>query len=96
MLGVFSRPMLLRSVRAPMVQRMYSDKAAEDKKQEAASEESAPESAEAEAEDPVAKQLQEKDARIKDLTDDLLYCKAELQNVQRRTCLLYTSDAADE
>lgn len=85
MLGVFSRPMLLRSVRAPMVQRMYSDKAAEDKKQEAASEESAPESAEAEAEDPVAKQLQEKDARIKDLTDDLLYCKAELQNVQRRT-----------
>ena len=85
MLGVFSRPMLLRSVRAPMVQRMYSDKADEDKKQEAASEESAPESAEAEAEDPVAKQLQEKDARIKDLTDDLLYCKAELQNVQRRT-----------
>ena len=85
MLGMFSRPVLLRSVRAPMVQRMYSDKAAEDKKQEAASEESAPESAEAEAEDPVAKQLQEKDARIKDLTDDLLYCKAELQNVQRRT-----------
>lgn len=83
MLGVFSRPMLLRSVRAPMVRRMYSDKAAEDQKQEAASEASAPESAE--AEDPVAKQLQEKDARIKDLTDDLLYCKAELQNVQRRT-----------
>lgn len=83
MLGVFSRPMLLRSVRAPMVQRMYSDKAAEDKKQETASEEPAPESAE--AEDPVAKQLQEKDTRIKDLTDDLLYCKAELQNVQRRT-----------
>ena len=66
-----------------MVRRMYSDKAAEDQKQEAASEASAPESAE--AEDPVAKQLQEKDARIKDLTDDLLYCKAELQNVQRRT-----------
>jgi len=83
MLGVFSRPMLLRSVRAPMVLRMYSDKAAEDQKQEAASEASAPESDE--AEDPVAKQLQEKDARIKDLTDDLLYCKAELQNVQRRT-----------
>ena len=83
MLGVFSRPMLLRSVRAPMVRRMYSDKAAEDQKQETASEASAPESAE--AEDPVAKQLQEKDARIKDLTDDLLYCKAELQNVQRRT-----------
>ena len=83
MLGVFSRPMLLRSVRAPMVRRMYSDKAAEDQKQEAASEASAPESAEAEA--PVATQLQEKDARIKDLTDDLLYCKAELQNVQRRT-----------
>lgn len=83
MLGVFSRPMLLRSVRAPMVRRMYSDKAAEDQKQETASEASAPESAE--AEDPVAKQLQEKDVRIKDLTDDLLYCKAELQNVQRRT-----------
>lgn len=83
MLGVFSRPMLIRSVRAPMVQRMYSDKAAEDKKPEAASEEPAPESAE--PEDPVAKQFQEKDARIKDLTDDLLYCKAELQNVQRRT-----------
>jgi len=85
MLGVFSRPMLLRSVRAPMVRRMYSDKAAEDQKQAAAREASAPESAEAEAEDPLAKQLQEKDARIKDLTDDLLYCKAELQNVQRRT-----------
>lgn len=66
-----------------MVRRMYSDKAAEDQKQETASEASAPESAE--AEDPVAKQLQEKDVRIKDLTDDLLYCKAELQNVQRRT-----------
>ena len=66
-----------------MVRRMYSDKAAEDQKQEAASEASAPESAE--AEDPVAKQLQEKDARIKDLTDDLLYCKAEFQNDQLRT-----------
>ena len=70
-------------------QRLYSDKAEGQKKtdnddgavpeKESAQSETAPE------EDATTKQLKEKDARIKDLADDLLYCKAELQNFQRRT-----------
>lgn len=88
--GVFTRPMLsAMRMQTSLPQRFYSDKAEEQKKtdndngavpeKESAQSETAPE------EDATTKQLKEKDARIKDLADDLLYCKAELQNFQRRT-----------
>lgn len=88
--GVFTRPMLsAMRMQTPIAQRLYSDKTEGQKKtdnddgavpeKESAQSETAPE------EDATTKQLKEKDARIKDLADDLLYCKAELQNFQRRT-----------
>ena len=88
--GVFTRPMLsAMRMQTSLPQRLYSDKAEGQKKtdnddgavpeKESAQPETAPE------EDATTKQLKEKDARIKDLADDLLYCKAELQNFQRRT-----------
>lgn len=88
--GVFTRPMLsAMRMQTPISQRLYSDKTEGQKKtdnddgavpeKESAQSETAPE------EDATTKQLKEKDARIKDLADDLLYCKAELQNFQRRT-----------
>ena len=88
--GVFTRPMLsAMRMQTSLPQRLYSDKAEGQKKtdhddgavpeKESAQSETAPE------EDATTKQLKEKDARIKDLADDLLYCKAELQNFQRRT-----------
>lgn len=98
-LGALSRPVLFgsRTVRVPLAQRLYSAKTGEEKKDDAAddaakkeegsdaaaSTDAKPESEG--AEDPTTKQLKEKDARIKELADSLLYCKAELQNVQRRT-----------
>ncbi|WFD41463.1 GrpE, mitochondrial [Malassezia psittaci] len=82
-LGVFSRP-----IRTPAsfsaskgLVRFYSDKA-EDKKPEDA--DPAKESQGSEASDADV-QLKEKDARIKELTDQILYGKAELQNLQRRS-----------
>ena len=88
--GVFTRPMLsAMRMQTSLPQRLYSDKAEGQKKtdnddgavpeKESAQSETAPE------EDATTKQLKEKDARIKDLADDLLYCKAELQIFQRRT-----------
>ncbi|WFC96914.1 GrpE, mitochondrial [Malassezia brasiliensis] len=82
-LGVFARPL-----RAPVALalprsavRAYSDKAEE----KPADDKAAPADAEKSEGNDLEAQLKEKDARIKDLTDQLLYGKAELQNLQRRS-----------
>ncbi|WFD27677.1 GrpE, mitochondrial [Malassezia nana] len=80
-------------MRAATCVRYYTDKASEAAAPNAnanananAAKEATPQSESPEAEPhPLEAQLKEKEARIKDLTDDLLYTKAELQNLQRRS-----------
>jgi len=84
--GLFSRTL----VAAPRVSaignvRYYSAKADEAKADEAKPDADAKEEAPQAEANPLETQLKEKDERIKDLADDLLYTKAELQNLQRRS-----------
>lgn len=82
-LGVFARPLRMPAALAlpRSAVRAYSDKAEEKPTDEKAA---APDAEKSEGNDFEA-QLKEKDARIKDLTDQILYGKAELQNLQRRS-----------
>ncbi|PKI84344.1 GrpE, mitochondrial [Malassezia vespertilionis] len=79
--GVFTRPIAapstIATTRIAMNARHYSDKGAEEAK---------PEEEKPAEEDTngVDAQLKEKDDRIKQLSDQLLYTKAEMQNIQRR------------
>ncbi|KOS12779.1 mge1-heat shock protein-chaperone [Malassezia pachydermatis] len=90
MFGVLSRPMKTAYVpaRALTASRWYSDKA-EDKSSETTpkSDEAKDASADQKGEEgkSLEEQIKEKDARIKALSDDILYTKAELQNLQRRS-----------
>lgn len=80
--GLFSRVLVAAPpMRTAGCVRFYSDKPAEEAKPDEAAKD---EAAQGEA-NPLEAQLKEKDERVKNLTDDLLYTKAELQNLQRRS-----------
>ena len=78
--GLFSRTLAAPRMRTAACVRYYSDKAAE----ATPNTEAKDEAPQAEA-NPLEAQLKEKEERVKDLTDDLLYTKAEMQNLQRRS-----------